>query len=111
MPDLVRTNKPLYEAEVHLTIGGRKYFQSSANDIGGNVNDSEKSVRLLRAMILDGYPILLIKPAYDVEGNYLSEWTAVFIAVDAQDEVWDEYIRRRDSRSNRQPDYGPETLG
>ena len=70
-----------------IVIGGRK-FMLNVNVIDGSIDH-----KVWLQMVDQRAPVLALKPAYDADGKTLDDMTAIFIAVELQHEIEDEFNR------------------
>ena len=70
-----------------IEIAGRKFL------LHVNVDDGTDDHKIWLHMVDERIPVLALKPAYDAEGQTLDDMTAIFIAVELQHEIEDEFDR------------------
>jgi hypothetical protein len=73
----------------HIVLRGREFFQSQMTHC--QVEDGTVDHAVWMEMLNNGAPVLMIKPAYDVDGRIIEDFSAVFIPVDIQREVEEEF--------------------
>ena len=68
-----------------IVIGSRK-FMFHMNVVDGSIEH-----RVFLQMVDERAPVLALRPAYDADGQTQSDLTAIFIDVDLQHEIEDEF--------------------